>query len=70
MANQGTHNPPSQEASVKGGQHLHQASQGVNANQSDQGNKGKMGSMGNKNQPNHEASVKGGEHSHSGSSKR
>jgi hypothetical protein len=46
-----THNQPSHEASVKGGQDSHS------------GNSNKD----NHNKPSHEAQVKGGDHSHSGS---
>jgi hypothetical protein len=61
--NQGSHNSPSHEAQVKGGQQSHSGS--------GQGNQGKQGTQGTggHNQPSHEASVKGGEHSHSGSKK-
>ncbi len=47
-----SHNQPSHEASVKGGENSHKESS--ETNKSD------------KHQPSHEASVKGGEHSHSG----
>jgi hypothetical protein len=49
-----THNQPSHEAQVKGGEHSHM---GHNDKENNRGG----------NQPSHEASVKGGEHSHSGS---
>jgi hypothetical protein len=48
--NQGTHNQPSHEAQVKGGQHSHQGEQ--------QG--------GNRTPPSREEAAKGGQHSHSG----
>jgi hypothetical protein len=65
--NQGTHNSPSHEAQVKGGQQSHSgSSQGNMGNQGNQGKQGTQGT-GSHNQPSHEASVKGGEHSHSGS---
>jgi hypothetical protein len=54
--NQGSHNAPSKEAQMKGGQQSHQG-----------GSTGSAGKAGMQNQPSHEASVKGGEHSHSGS---
>jgi hypothetical protein len=53
-----THNQPSHEAQVKGGQHSHQGSQ----NASDDSGDGRS-----HNQPSHEAQVKGGQHSHQGS---
>jgi hypothetical protein len=64
MANQEdgrTHNQPSHEASVKGGQHSHQGTHPSDAKQQDQsGEDGRS-----KNQPTHDAQVKGGQHSHS-----
>src|ERR1700733_745051 len=68
--NQRTHNSPSHEAQVKGGQQSHSgsSSQGNMGNQGNQGKQGIQGT-GSHNQPSHEASVKGGEHSHSGSKK-
>jgi hypothetical protein len=56
-----THNQPSHEAQVKGGQHSHQSSHG-NPTQAQENRS--------HNQPSHEAQVKGGQHSHSGSEKK
>jgi hypothetical protein len=50
--NQGTHNQPSHEAQVKGGQHSHQG-QGEHPG-------------GNRTPPSREEAAKGGQHSHSG----
>jgi hypothetical protein len=54
-----SHNQPSHEAQVKGGQHSHSGSQNSETDSSSRSH----------NQPSYEAQVKGGEHSHSGSGK-
>jgi hypothetical protein len=53
-----SHNQPSHEAQVKGGQHSHQNTQSQQG-EAERGDRG----------PSHEAQVKGGQHSHSGSQK-
>jgi len=63
-----SHNQPSHEASVKGGQHSHQGSH-ESQGQQQQGTAGKSEDGRSHNQPSHEAQVKGGEHSHSGNNK-
>jgi hypothetical protein len=64
-----THNQPSHDASVKGGQHSHQGSQQETAGQHQQSNEEKQDEGRSQNQPSHEAQVKGGQHSHSGNQK-
>ena len=71
-----SHNQPSHEAQVKGGQHSHQGSQqgthDTSGTQHDQGSgsqQSKTQDERSHNQPSHEAQVKGGQHSHSGSQK-
>jgi hypothetical protein len=71
-----SHNQPSHEAQVKGGQHSHQGAQhgsGDSATaQHDQGSGSRKSDEQDgrsHNQPSHEAQVKGGQHSHSGSQK-
>ena len=70
-----SHNQPSKEAQVKGGQHSQQSSQqGAHESttgQHDQGSgsKTKQDDSRSQNQPSREAEVKGGQHSHSGSQK-
>jgi hypothetical protein len=54
-----SHNQPSHEAQVKGGEHSHQGSSTSSGNQT---------SGREHNQPSHEAQVKGGQHSHQGGS--
>ncbi len=56
-----SHNQPTHEAQVKGGEHSHQGNSHDASKTTDDGRS--------HNQPSHEASVKGGEHSHSGSHK-
>jgi hypothetical protein len=56
-----SHNQPSHEASVKGGEHSHSGKTASTSSHEEDGRK--------HNQPSHEAQVKGGEHSHSGSTK-
>jgi hypothetical protein len=56
-----SHNQPSHEAQVKGGEHSHQ---GTNNQTPEKETDGRS-----HNQPSHEAQVKGGQHSHSGSQK-
>ena len=59
-----SHNQPSHEASVKGGQHSHSGQQ-EQSNDSTQGQQGGGTQDGRShNQPSHEAQVKGGQHSH------
>ena len=58
--NQGSHNQPSHEAQVKGGQHSHQGSEKNESNTE----------RGNRTPPSREEAAKGGEHSHSGKSNR
>jgi hypothetical protein len=70
-----THNQPSHEAQMKGGQHSHQgAQQGSHESTSGQPNQGsathKAEDGRSRNQPSHEAQVKGGQRSHSGSEKK
>jgi hypothetical protein len=55
-----THNQPSNDEQVKGGQHSHGGT-GSDKSQPQQG-------QGNQRQPTHDESVKGGQHSHSGKS--
>lgn len=57
-----SHNQPSHEASVKGGQNSHK-SQAENSAEDESSSK-KSGQGSSHNQPSHEASVKGGQHSH------
>jgi hypothetical protein len=76
MAQQGesdhrSHNQPSHEAQVKGGQHSHQGSQSEGSQkQVSQGTASESEDKRSQNQPSHEAQVKGGQHSHSGSGNR
>jgi hypothetical protein len=64
-----SHNQPSHEAQVKGGQHSHQGgSEHSSTSQRQQSNEHEKDGRSH-NQPSHEAQVKGGEHSHSGSQK-
>lgn len=56
-----SHNQPSHEASVKGGENSHKNTSGTTGSE----HTGQSGSQ-TSHQPSHEASVKGGEHSHSG----
>jgi hypothetical protein len=74
-----SHNQPSHEAQVKGGEHSHQgahqgAQQGSHESTGGQHNQGsathKTEDGRSHNQPSHEAQVKGGQHSHSGSEKK
>ena len=58
-----SHNQPSHEAAVKGGQHSHDNNPGRGQQQQQSGNQGQQSGH---NAPSHEASVKGGQHSHSG----
>jgi len=61
-----SHNqPPSHEASVKGGEHSHKNQSGSNADNESTSNRTGEKNSGH-NQPSHEASVKGGQHSHGG----
>lgn len=60
-----SHNQPSHEAQVKGGQHSHEGQ----SNKEQGSSSSKSGDGRSHNQPSHEASVKGGEHSHSGSNR-
>jgi hypothetical protein len=67
-----SHNQPSHEASVKGGEHSHQGSHKTStSHQQQQGTSEKSEKEDGRshNQPSHEAQVKGGQHSHSGSQK-
>lgn len=66
MANTSSHDQPSHEAQVKGGQHSHQGSSSQSANSG----ASSSSNTGNRNPPSHEASVKGGQHSHQGDSNR
>jgi len=79
-----SHNQPSHEAQVKGGEHSHSGSHSGSQHGSEERGSGQhtqgsdnRGNAGHKaedgrshNQPSHEASVKGGQHSHSGSEKK
>jgi hypothetical protein len=56
-----SHNQPSHEASVKGGENSHAGKTSSTTSNEEDGRK--------HNQPSHEAQVKGGEHSHSGSNR-
>ena len=72
---QRTHNQPSHEAQVKGGQHSQsgsqQGSEELSSGQHNQGSASHKKEDGRShNQPSHEAQVKGGQHSHSGSEKK
>ncbi|HTZ57898.1 MAG TPA: hypothetical protein VMB49_07380 [Acidobacteriaceae bacterium] len=60
-----SHNQPSHEAQVKGGQHSHQGSHENQAGQPQQSNEERREDSRSQNQPSHEAQVKGGQHSHS-----
>jgi len=68
-----SHNQPSREAQMKGGQQSHSGSSNTandtKSQQSGQSGDGRSHNQPGHNQPSHEASVKGGQHSHSGSSK-
>lgn len=60
---QRSHNQPSHEAQVKGGQHSHSGSE----NRTERSEESQGSGSGTHNQPSHEAQVKGGRNSHSGS---
>ena len=64
-----SHNQPSHEAQVKGGEHSHQGSTNqAGTSPKTSGSPAKEDGRSH-NQPSHEAQVKGGQHSHSGSQK-
>ena len=64
-----SHNQPSHEAQVKGGQQSHQGGSDASHSQTQQSNETNQKDNRTQNQPGHDAQVKGGQHSHSGGNK-